>query len=378
VIWRLLARVQGADAASAVFTLLDKDSDAVSAFETASDEWQVEAYRQSPLLNCEAEARLALTAAAEGGTLAEIAEERLPARNWLAENQLSFPPMRIGRFFVYGSHYDGKVPVGSIGIAVDAATAFGTGEHPSTRGCLLALEGLVRRHRFHRVLDIGTGTGILSIAAAKLLHRKVLASDIDPQAICVARRNAARNGVARLAQSRTAPGYRNPSIGRSRYDLILSNILARPLALMAADLARRLRPGGRAVLSGLLRRQEAIVLAPHRGCGIVLDHRLIVDGWSTLVMRRRGPNMKMEAEAPIFEFGSAERPVRLPLAGRASRISGKAPARRMGRGCDDPRQGWRFANGEARYRRASGRPAPSARHRPAGGAATRKNAFPPK
>jgi ribosomal protein L11 methyltransferase len=374
-IWRLLAQVRGADAANAVFALLDDNADAVSAFEIAPEEWRVEAYRQSRLPNAELEVHLALAAAAAGGTLAEFGEEILPARDWLAENQLSFPPLRVGRFFVYGSHYDGKVPSGAIGIAVDAATAFGTGEHPSTRGCLLALERLARRRRFHRPLDIGTGTGILSIAAAKLLHCNVLAGDIDARAVCVARHNAARNGVGGLVQSRTAPGYRDRLIGKSRYDLVLSNILARPLAVMAADLARLLAPGGHAVLSGLLRRQEPIVLAPHRGCGIVLDHRLVIDGWSTLVMRRRHAlEMTMGAEAPICEFGSAEGPVRLPLAGRGSPVSRRAPVPRMGLEQDSPRQGRRFANGEARYRRASDRLAPSARHRFADGAATRKSA----
>jgi ribosomal protein L11 methyltransferase len=373
-IWRLLATVRGADAANAVFALLDDNADAVSAFETAPEEWRVEAYRQSPLLNAELGAQLALVAAAAGGNLAEFGEESLPSRDWLTENQLSFPPLRVGRFFVYGSHHDGKVPAGAIGIAVDAATAFGTGEHSSTRGCLLALERLARRRRFQRPLDIGTGTGILSIAAAKLLHRQVLAGDIDRRAICVARHNAARNGVTGLVQSRTAPGYRDRLIRKSRYDLILSNILARPLAMMAADLARRLAPDGRAVLSGLLRRQEPIVLAPHRGCGIVLDHRLDIDGWSTLVMRRRhGLDVTMGAEAPICEFGSAS--VRPPSAGRASPASRRAPAARPDWGCGNPRRGWRFENGEARYRRASDRRAPSARRRLAAGAATRKSAF---
>lgn len=378
-VWRLLAQVRGAEAANAVFALLDDSADAVSAFETAPGEWRVEAYRQSPLLNPELGAQLALAAAAAGGTLAEFGEESLPARDWIAENQLSFPPLRVGRFFIYGSHYDGNVPAGAIGIAIDAATAFGTGEHPSTRGCLLALERLARRRRFHRPLDVGTGTGILSIAAAKLLHRKVLAGDIDAGAICVARHNAARNGVGRLVQSRSAPGYRDRLIRGSRYDLILSNILARPLAVMAADLSRRLAPGGRVVLSGLLRWQEPIVLAPHRGCGIVLDHRLVVDGWSTLVMRRRhGSEMTIGAEVPICDIASAARPLRPPLAGRASRISGKAPVPRMGREPGSPLRGRRFANGEARYRRANDHRAPSAPHRLAAGAATPKSALPPR
>ena len=286
-IWRVLARVRGADAATAVLALLDDLAGAVSAFEIVEQEWRVEAYPPSPVLTPALTARLALTAAAAGGALVEIGEGKLPDRDWLAENQLAFPPLRVGRFFIHGSHRRGRVPAGTIGIMLDAATAFGTGEHPSTRGCLMALENLSRGRRFRRPLDIGTGTGILAVAAAKLLHRKALASDIDRGAVRVARHNVARNGVAGLVWVRRAPGYRDRAVRKSRYDLVLSNILARPLALLARDLARTLMPGGRAVLSGLLRRQEPIVLAPHRGCGIVLERRLVIDGWSTLVLRAR-------------------------------------------------------------------------------------------
>jgi ribosomal protein L11 methyltransferase len=285
--WRVLARVHGADACSAVFSLLDEMAGAVSAFEAGPEEWRLEAYPRSPLLSPQLRARLALIAASAGGSVLEVAEETLPECDWLTENQLSFPPLRVGRFFIYGSHYRGVVPACTIGIAVGAATAFGTGEHPSTRACLLALERLTRRRRFRKPLDIGTGTGILSIAAAKLLQRNVLAGDIDPGAVRVARHNVARNGVARMVQVRNASGYRDRVLRKSRHDLILSNILARPLANMARDLACALAPNGRAVLSGLLLRQEPIVLAPHRSCGIVLDHRIVLDGWSTLVMRRR-------------------------------------------------------------------------------------------
>ena len=286
-VWRLLAKVSGADAASAVLALLDELAGAVSAFEIAQLEWRVEAYPPSPVLTPALAAQLALTAVAAGGALVEICEEKLPDRDWLAENQLAFPPLRIGRFFIYGSHHRGRAPSGTIGIMLDATTAFGTGEHPSTRACLMALDSLSRRRRFRRPLDIGTGTGILAIAAAKLLRRRVLASDVDHGALRVARHNLACNGVAGVVRVRRASGYRNRAIRKSRYDLILSNILARPLAMMAPDLARTLMPGGRAVLSGLLRRQEPIVLAPHRGCGIVLARRLVIDGWSTLVLRAR-------------------------------------------------------------------------------------------
>jgi ribosomal protein L11 methyltransferase len=286
-VWHVVVTVRGAEAAGAVLALLDDLAGAVSAFEVAPPEWRVEAYPSSPLLSPVLSAQLALTVAAAGGTLVEIIEEKLPERDWLAENQLAFPPLRIGRFFIRGSHHRGRVPVGAIGIRLDAATAFGTGEHPSTRGCLMALESLSRRQRFRRPLDVGTGTGILAVAAAKLLHRRVLASDIDCGAARVARHNLARNGVKHLVRVRRAAGYRDRAIGKSRYDLILSNILARPLALLADDLARALMPGGRAILSGLLCRQEPIVLSAHRDSGIVLERRLVIDGWSTLVLRSR-------------------------------------------------------------------------------------------
>jgi ribosomal protein L11 methyltransferase len=377
-VWHVLVRIRGAEAASAVFALLDEIADAVSAFETAPEEWRIDAYPQSPLLTPELGARLALAAAAAGGVVVEIGEDRLPASDWLAQNQLAFPPLRVGRFFIYGSHYRGSVPAGTIGIAVDAATAFGTGEHPSTGACLIALQRLARRRRYRKPLDIGTGTGILSIAAAKLLRCNVLASDVDPGAVEVARHNVARNGVARWVQVRRAAGYRDRAVRKSGCDLILSNILARPLAEMAADLAGALAPGGRAVLSGLLRWQEPIVLAPHRGCGIVLDQRLVIDGWSTLVLRRRlQPDMAMGAEAPIFELGSPGRPVRLPYAGKISPGWGRGSAR-TGRASGHPRLARRSASGEFRYLRASDRRAPSVRHRPVPGASTRKRLFQPK
>lgn len=375
-VWRIFARVRGADAASAVFSLLDEMASAVSAFETAPQEWCLEAYPQSPALTADRAAQLALAAAGAAGALLEVTEEKLPERNWLVENQLAFPPLRVGRFFIFGSHHRGRVPGGSIGILIDAATAFGTGEHPSTRGCLMALDRLARRRRFHHPLDIGTGTGILSIAAAKLLHREVLAGDIDQDAVKVTRHNVGRNGVTRLVRVRRARGYCDRAIGKARYDLILSNILARPLAVLARELASALAPGGRAVLSGLLRRQEAIVLAPHRGFGIVLEYRVTIDGWSTLVMRRAG--MAMGAEAPILESNAIGRILRLPSGGRAYLPLETGSAARKAQACKHRRRGPRFANGGFRYRQASDRRAPSARHRLAPGAATRKRTFRPR
>jgi len=172
-------------------------------------------------------------------------------------------------------------------------------------GCLRALETLARRRSFRRALDIGTGTGILAIATAKLWNRPVLAGDIDQGAVAVARRNAACNGVAARVRVAIRAGYRSPSLRRHGYDLILANILAQPLAVMADDLARHLAPGGYAVLSGLLRRQEPIVLAPHLARGLALETRIVIDGWSTLVLRagNRPLEMKRGAGAPIFRAG---------------------------------------------------------------------------
>jgi ribosomal protein L11 methyltransferase len=225
---------------------------------------------------------------ASGGRLININEERVPDRDWLAENRRAFPPVRIGRFFVHGSHRKGPAPAGMIALEIDAATAFGTGEHPSTRGCLLALDALARRRRFRRPLDIGTGSGVLAIAAAKLLHRRVLASDVDCAAVRVAAHHVRRNGLARGVRLLCAPGYRSRAVGRARYDLVFANILARPLALMARDLGRAIMPGGVAVLAGLLTRQEAFVLAAHRAQGLALERRLVIDGWSTLILRAGG------------------------------------------------------------------------------------------
>ena len=284
---RITAEVAGADAALAITAALDELAGAVSAFEAdpGGALWRVEAYPRVPVLDAALEVRLALAAAASGGRLNHILEERLPERDWLAENRRAFPPLRIGRFFVHGSHWRGRAPAGAIAVEIDAATAFGTGEHPSTRGCLIALDRISRRRRFRHPLDIGSGSGILAIAAAKRLHRAVLASDVDRGAVRVAMHHVTRNGLAGRVRLVCAPGYRSRAVRPAHYDLIFANILARPLALMARDLRRAIAPGGTAVLAGLLERQEALVLAAHRAQGLALERRLVIEGWSTLILR---------------------------------------------------------------------------------------------
>ncbi|MBV8777399.1 MAG: 50S ribosomal protein L11 methyltransferase [Alphaproteobacteria bacterium] len=284
-LWRIALQVEGADAATALADMLDDIAGAVSAFETREGspaEWLVETYASTPLVDAALDLRLTLAATAAGGRILDLIEMPVAERDWLADNRRAFPPQRIGRFFVRGSHWHGVVPPGAVAIEIDAATAFGTGEHPSTRGCLVAFEQMVRRCPPRRVRDIGTGSGILGIAAAKRLRRRVAATDIDPAAVAVARHHARRNGVGRLVRCRCAAGA-----GRGRgYDLVLANILARPLMLMARDIARTVTPGGRVVLSGLLSRQEAGVLAAYRLQRLTLDSRIVIDGWSVLVLRK--------------------------------------------------------------------------------------------
>lgn len=265
----------------------------MSAFEIAPGAgWRVEAYAEHAPDRAALESAGALAALAHGVAadrlFADLVIERLAPRDWVAENQQSFPPLRAGRFFIHGSHISGAVPAGAIGLCIDAATAFGTGEHATTRGCLLALDAIAKRRRIHHPLDMGTGTGILAMAAAKRWACPVLACDIDAGSVEVARTNMRANGVARMVRLYRSDGYRHPAVRRGRpFDLVLANILARPLAHMAGDLAAHLAPGGIAVLSGLLARQAQFVLAAHRPHGLTLRRRITIAGWVTLVLVRQ-------------------------------------------------------------------------------------------
>ncbi len=274
--------------------VLEPHMDTVSWF--ASDgpadeasEWHLEGFaRARPDLPA-IHARLALTAAMLGDRAPDLRVSRVAPRNWLAENLATFPPISAGRYFVHGTHWPTPAPAGAVAMTVDAGTAFGSGEHATTRGCLLALDRLARLRRFRRVLDMGCGSGILAMAAAKTWRAPVLAADIDPVAVRVADFNARRNQVGALVRAVVSDGYRHPEVRRRRrYDLILANILARPLVRLAPDLARHLAPGGVAVLSGLYTRHERMVLAAHRSQGLALRCRVVIDGWSTLVIGAGG------------------------------------------------------------------------------------------
>lgn len=212
---------------------------------------------------------------------------QIAVRNWLADNIKQFPPLSAGRFFIYSAEFDGLVPMGKIGLRVPAGIAFGSGDHGSTKGCLLAIDGL-KDKTVTRALDMGCGSGILALAMAKRWPVQIVASDLDPDSVTVTRENAAQNGVAHLIHAVHGTGYAHAAVRRNRYDLIVSNILARPLTRLAAELSRHLAPGGTVVLSGLLERDGTRVLSAHRQQGLFLKSRFRVDGWLTLVLQKRG------------------------------------------------------------------------------------------
>jgi ribosomal protein L11 methyltransferase len=211
----------------------------------------------------------------------------LPDIDWIKLSQEGLPPVRAGRFFVYGAHDAGTVPAGVIPIRIEAGMAFGTGHHETTSLCLSAMSELARRRRFANVLDLGCGTGLLAIGAAKLWRRRVIASDIDPVAVEVTRENAAANNERSLVHAVVADGLAHPALaGHAPYDLLIANILAEPLTRLAPSIARALGPGSWLILSGLLRWQENIVLSFYRPHGLVLRAIRRENMWSALVLEK--------------------------------------------------------------------------------------------
>ena len=283
-LWRIRLGVAG-QAAAAFAEALEAHTAAVSWTEPVGGESRIDAISASEPDRALIEALLGEVAAAFGLAPPALDVAWLAGRDWLAENRRAFPPVEVGRYFIHGSHFRGSVPAGRIGLKLDAATAFGSGEHASTRGCLLALDGLARRRRFRAALDLGCGSGILAIAMAKTWGRPVVAADVDAEAVRVAAGNAERNGVA--VEVVSSDGYRAPPLRRrAPFDLIVANILARPLCRLAEGLERNLARCGIAVLSGLLEGEAAGVLSAHRRRGLRLERRIVLDGWATLVLRR--------------------------------------------------------------------------------------------
>ena len=266
---------------------LDPGDVAIAAFERPDLRWDVTLhFAEAP---DQAAIRDLIALSAGEDLAATVLFQDIEAKDWVKASLEGLIPVPAGRFVVHGHHDRDRVPPNKLGIEIEAALAFGTGHHGTTRGCLLLLDDVLRRRSPRRVLDLGAGTGVLAIAAAKALRQHILASDIDPRSAVVAAENAHHNGVGNLVESICAKGFSAPQFrARAPFDLILANILANPLRQMAPTMAAHLAPGGLLILSGLLPHQAASVVATYRSVDVVLVRRLRIDGWIALLMHRPG------------------------------------------------------------------------------------------
>jgi len=216
----------------------------------------------------------------------EIQREVLPDIDWIAKSLEGLKPVRAGRFIVHGSHDRDKVRVNDLAIEIEAGQAFGTGHHGTTAGCLEVIGEVVRSRTVRNALDLGTGSGVLAIAVRKLKRVPVLATDIDPIAVAVAEGNARSNGIVEGIEFRVAPGFHSTAFGEyGSFDLIIANILARPLMKMAPQLVAHLAPGGSVILSGILASQRWKVIAAYNGAGLAHVRTIWRNGWVTIHLR---------------------------------------------------------------------------------------------
>ena len=280
--------------ADIIVETLDAAEAAASAFEEnlnapvwSAMPWIVEIYfAHAP---DEAAMRALIAIAADEAHARQAEFVTLDERDWVKTSLEGLAPVRAGRFLVHGAHDRGRGHPNDIALEIPAALAFGTGHHGTTRGCLLALDGILKQRRPRRVLDVGTGTGVLALAAARALRMKVAAGDIDPVCVATAQSNARLNGAAPWLRPVAAVGARHPRLqAGGPYDLIFANILAKPLRLLAPSLARLAAHPADLVLSGLLSGDVPGVLSAYRAQGFALAQRRDIEGWATLRLRRGG------------------------------------------------------------------------------------------
>ncbi|PIB93025.1 50S ribosomal protein L11 methyltransferase [Caulobacter sp. FWC2] len=215
----------------------------------------------------------------------KVVRDTLADADWLAMALSGLPPVRAGRFFVYGMHDRGRLPASTVNLRIEAGAAFGTGHHGTTVGCLQAYDRLIKAKRFNKVLDVGAGTGLLAIAAARTGSKLAVGTDIDKPSVRISKENAKVNKAN--AKFVHASGLSNPLVANNApYDLVFANILARPLISLAQDIKRALVPGGTVILSGLLRTQERMVKAAYLSRGFKVVTRIHRDAWATLVLQR--------------------------------------------------------------------------------------------
>jgi ribosomal protein L11 methyltransferase len=219
--------------------------------------------------------------------LGRFAVAELPDVDWVAKSLAGLKPVRAGRFLVHGAHDRDTAKANDIAIEIEAGEAFGTGHHGTTAGCLIEIERIAKARPIRNALDVGTGSGVLAIAIARLTGAPVVAGDIDPVAVRVARENVRLNSAAAQVRVVAAAGLRHAAIAAGApYDLIVANILAGPLAAMAPAIARYAAKGGTVILSGLLPDQRQRIVAAYRGAGLRLLRSSVLDGWLTIVLDR--------------------------------------------------------------------------------------------
>ena len=280
--------------AAIIVETFDPATTAAAAFEEAPDTsgsndgpWIVEAYFGNPPDEANVRALVAIVAGAGAARAAVFGH--VDERDWVAASLEGLKPVRAGRFIVHGAHGCDAIKANDIAIEIEAALAFGTGHHGSTRGCLHMLDLVARKRRPRAILDLGTGTGVLAIAAAKLFKRKINAGDIDNVCVNTAGANAKRNRVASFVRPVLAKGVAHPVLrAAGPYELVLANILACPLRDLAPQIARLAAPRADIILSGLIGRDVPGVVAAYRRQGTATARRIDIDGWATLLMRRGG------------------------------------------------------------------------------------------
>ncbi|MGK2742348.1 50S ribosomal protein L11 methyltransferase [Tepidicaulis sp. LMO-SS28] len=257
---------------------------AVSTIELEEGEtWAVEAYYLDAPEEAELEKLLSPYFSEFGLDMPEFQIEQLPDVDWVAKSLEGLKPIESARFFVHGAHDRNLRPAGKHTLQIEAGLAFGTGHHPTTFGCLSMLEEITRRRKIRNALDLGCGTGLLALALAKLTGQKILASDIDPIAVKVTKENAKANGLGPLIEAVPAAGFAHRRITEKKpFDLIVANILARPLVSLARDMEQHLAPGGEIVLAGILNRQGPMVESAFRDQGLKLRGREVIGDWVIL------------------------------------------------------------------------------------------------
>ncbi len=290
-LWRIDFRISGVHR-EAFEDLLEPHCLALTSFEDEKTrQWKVEGFTAAEPDSQGLSEKMARLAAACSIAMPKVYFDLVPPKNWLAENLMDFPPLQVGRYYIHGTHVETKGLGGLIELVLDSGSAFGSGEHATTEGCLRAMEELARKHQFTKILDMGCGSGILSMAAAKTWSCPVIASDIDDESTRVTIKNANQNGLKHLIRATCGDGYGSHLVrDNGPYDLILCNILANPLVKMAGALSHHLAaPPGRpsyAILSGLLERDSNRVIAAHRARGLKLQKKITINDWVILMMSR--------------------------------------------------------------------------------------------